>query len=190
MARRGRKKYRPDPRKVIEELKDQERELLSKVLAEPAVASDLEGAWLHVQVERFKLAEHHLEVAVALNEGGTPGKISHEKRSVISRAYYAMFCAVRATLSYYKNSDKNHHTNLPVWLAGAPFASRADLDRVVAALQKFRAARNEADYSPFYPRPLGKDATEAIKEAKAVIRISKRWLKREAKARRRRVTFD
>jgi len=56
-TKKGRKRFRPDPTKVVETLDDKERELLRRVLAEPAVAADLDGARLHVQEERLRLAQ-------------------------------------------------------------------------------------------------------------------------------------
>ncbi len=188
-AKTGRKRFTPDPVKIVEGLGDQDLGLLKSVLGEPAVCADLDGAWLKVQEERMLLAAHHLAVGVSLNAGGTPGKSSPEKRSVISRAYYAMFCAARAALSYHKTADKNEHSELPKWIAKSPLGPRDERDRVIQALTRFRAARNEADYSPFYPRPLGRDARDAIAEAKAVIRICKRWVKSEAKSRGRKSTL-
>jgi uncharacterized protein (UPF0332 family) len=183
MAPKGRKRYEPDRRKFIELLSGDQLQLLTDVLGRPDVASDLPGAWLHVQQERLRLAEQHLAVAKALNQSGIAGAIRPEKRSVVSRAYYAMFCAARAALSYHFNGDRDGHQEVPKMLAKAPLGQQAERDRVVAALNRFRAARNEADYSPFYPRPLGKDARDAITEAQAVVKACKRWMKVTANGR-------
>jgi uncharacterized protein (UPF0332 family) len=176
MANKGRKKYEPDSSKIIEALGGDEYELLKKVLDRPAIASDLSASWLRVQQARLRLAKEHLDAALALQEMGVPGAMRPEKRSVISRAYYAMFCAARAALSYHESADRNDHRNLPAWVRNAPFGPGPDRDRVVTALNKYRAARNEADYSPFYPRPIGHDAAAAVKEARAVLRICTRWI--------------
>lgn len=183
MAGKGRKKYEPDKRKFIELLGGDQYQLLRDLLALPGVSSDLPGAWLHVQRERLQLAEHHLEVAEELNQRGVPGEIRPEKRSVVSRAYYAMFCAARAALSYHYNGDRDGHKEVAQVLAKTPLGGQAERDRVVTALNRFRAARNEADYSPFYPRPLGKDARDAIQEARAVVRLCRKWVEATAKAR-------
>jgi uncharacterized protein (UPF0332 family) len=183
MGAKGRKRYQPDEQKFIEQLSTDQYQLLRDVLARPDLASDLPGAWLHVQQERLELARQHLAVAEALNESGVSGKILPEKRSVVSRAYYAMFCAARAALSYHSNGDQDGHSALPKAFKKAPIGTQAERDRVVAALSKFRAARNEADYSPFYPRPLGQDARQAIKEARYVVRMAHKWIDSAVKGR-------
>jgi uncharacterized protein (UPF0332 family) len=183
MAVRGRRKYEPDKRKFIELLGTDQYQLLRDVLARPEVASDLPGSWLHVQRERLRLAEQHLAVAEELNKGGVSGEIRPEKRSVVSRAYYAMFCAARAALSYHFNGDHDGHTAVPKALAKSPLGKQAERDRVVGSLNAFRAARNEADYSPFYPRPLGQDARRAIQEARYVVKIARKWIDGTARAR-------
>jgi uncharacterized protein (UPF0332 family) len=183
MAIKGRRRYEADPRKIIEELGGNDYELLSRAFSCPSIVSDLATSWLHVQQERLRLAQEHLHAAIVLNETGVPGAIRPEKRAVISRAYYAMFCAARAALSFHENADRNDHKNLPAWVNKAPLGRKPDRIRVVNALNRFRAARNEADYSPFYPRPLGQDAKAAIKEARAVLRICQRWIKDTARYR-------
>jgi len=184
MAPKGRRKYEPDRRKVIEVLSGDQYEFLKKMISRPEIATDLSTAWLHVQQKRLELAKDHLDVAEALNEKGVPGAIRPDKRSVISRAYYAMFCAARAAVSYHLNGDNDGHTELPKRLGKVPLGPQADRDRVVAALTKFRAARNEADYSPFYPTPLGRDSGAAIAEARAVLRICTRWINETARERK------
>lgn len=183
MAKKGRKRYEPDRRKLIEEISGDEYQLIREALARPDIASDLPGAWLHVQRARLRLADEHLAVAEQLNVRGVSGAIRSEKRSVVSRAYYAMFCAARAALSYHFNGDRDGHKEVPQMLAKAPLGKQSERDRVVTALNTFRAARNEADYSPFYPRPLGEDARRAIQEARAVVKTCRRWVEATAKAR-------
>ena len=183
MAPKGRKRYEPDPSKFIEQMDGNDFQFVRDVLARPDVASDLPRAWLHVQEERLRLAGEHLAVAEKLNDLGVSGEIRPEKRSVVSRAYYAMFCAARAAVSYHSNGDRNDHKKLPGWVGDSPLGKQAERDRVVNALNTFRAARNEADYSPFYPRPLGEDARQAIKEARAVVKTCKGWVRETAKAR-------
>ena len=183
MVAKGRRKYEPDKRKFIELLGGDQYQLLRDALVRPEVVSDLPGAWLHVQRERLQLAEQHLAVAEELNQSGVSGEIRPEKRSVVSRAYYAMFCAARAALSYHFNGDRDGHKEVAQALAKAPIGKQADRDRAATALNRFRAARNEADYSPFYPRPLGKDARDAIQEARAVVRLCRKWVEATARAR-------
>ncbi len=123
-AGKGRRKYKPDRRKFIELLGTDQYELLRDVLQRPEVASDLPGARLHIQQKRLQLAEQHLAVAEELNKGGVSGEIRPEKRSVVSRAYYAMFCAVRAALSYHFNGDHDGHSAVPKALAKSPLGKQ------------------------------------------------------------------
>jgi hypothetical protein len=137
-------------------------------------------AWLGVQTERLRLAQAHLAVAEKLNAEGTQGNSGPEKRSVISRAYYAMFCAARAALAYHESGDTNDHGKLPTGVRDVSTWKQPQRDRVVSALIKYRTFRNDADYSPFYPRQLGRDAVEALQEARAVVKISIDWLTTDA----------
>ncbi|MCA9646809.1 MAG: HEPN domain-containing protein [Myxococcales bacterium] len=189
-ADKGRKRFTPHPAKIVESLTGEERRILESVLGRPSVAEDVQRAWLHVQEERIRLAKSHLAVAELLNGLGTPGLITPEKRSVISRAYYATFCAARAALSFHLGSDRNDHQQLPLWLRKAQnLGPEPQRNRVSAALSQLRNTRNQADYSPFYPEPLGADARYAVREAKAAIRLCTGWLKQEARSRGQRSTL-
>ena len=48
---------------------------------------------------------------------------------------------------------------------------------VVFALNKFRSLRNNADYSPFYPSLLDRDARDTISAAQTVLLTCRRWVK-------------
>jgi hypothetical protein len=94
-----------------------------------------------------------------------------------------MYSASRAVLAYSGNGDIDGHEKVAAKLNGSSIGTQPDRDRVVAALNKFRALRNEADYSPFYPAPLGRDANLAFAEGKAVVRICRGWVRSIAKDR-------
>ena len=185
---RGRPKYTPGPLKAIERLSrddiDQIRTLGKLRLRHGLdVVADLEPAWLDVARARLGLAEAHLRAATELVGIGVRGKIDERNRSVVSRSYYAMYSAARAALAYADYGDIDGHEKVAARLNGSSIGKQPERDRVVAALNKFRALRNEADYSPFYPAPLGKDAKLSFREAKAVVRIARNWLRSMAKNR-------
>lgn len=185
---KGRPKYSPGPLKSIERLSSDEIEQvrrLAKLRARHGIdlVADLDRRWLDVTNARLALADAHFDVAFRLIGGGVKGKIDEKNRSVVSRGYYAMYSAARAALAYAADGDIDGHEKVAAKLNGSSMGKQAERDRVVAALNKFRALRNEADYSPFYPAPLGKDAKLALREAKAVVRICRRWVRSTASIR-------
>jgi uncharacterized protein (UPF0332 family) len=185
---KGRRKYSPGPLKSIERLSSDEIDQiksLAKLRTQHGIdlVADLEGHWLDVARARLNLADAHFQAAEKLVGIGVKGKIDERNRSVVSRAYYAMYSAARAVLAYGSYGDVDGHEKVAAKLNGASIGKQADRDRVVAALNKFRALRNEADYSPFYPAPLGKDAKLALAEGKAIVRICRGWVQSIAKGR-------
>ncbi|MCC6526070.1 MAG: hypothetical protein IT373_25710 [Polyangiaceae bacterium] len=171
----GRRKYRPDPLREIEHLTVDKYAVIQQAVR-LGFAGSLDARWLDVQRARLRLAKAHLDAAEKLNAAGTKGKIDEIKRGVISRAYYAMFCAARAAVSYHLKQDVDGHEEVQKRLRQCvPLAGEAR-DRVIASLHVHRVCRNNADYSPFYPGLLGRDARVAITAAKATIRICELWL--------------
>lgn len=160
---KGRPKYSPGPLKSIERLSSDEIDQikgLAKLRAKHGIdlVGDLETHWLEVARARLNLADAHLQAAEKLVGIGVRGKIDERNRSVVSRAYYAMYSAARAALAYNAYGDVDGHEKVAAKIGASSIGKQPDRDRVAAALNKFRALRNEADYSPFYPAPLGKDA--------------------------------
>lgn len=84
-----------------------------------------------------------------------------------------MFCAVRAVVSLDQNADANEHKTLPNLLAKSSIGAKAERDPVVASLARFRAHRNDADYSVVYPRDIRADAREAVREATKALRFAR-----------------
>ena len=183
MASKGRKRYVPPPEKRLEQLRDDEFKLLKDVAGSAVLVSGIEQAWCNVQKSRLELAQVHLDVAVRLTGGGIRGAIQPEKRSVISRAYYAMYCAARAGFSFHDRCDRDDHRKLPELIAKSNLGSQPERDRVVGALNRYRNLRNEADYSPYYPTPLGLDAKMAIRDATTVLSICNKWFRKTAENR-------
>jgi uncharacterized protein (UPF0332 family) len=168
---------------LVEKLTSEEYELVGRVLGSP-LAVDWPRAWADVAEHRLELAAAHLVVALALQGTGRRGLGGPEKRSVISRAYYAMFCAGRAALALETSGDVNDHQGVASRLnKTTSLGPTPNREAVVAALNKYRALRNEADYSAYYPAPLGRDARAAIAAARKVLRICKGWVKTTRKAR-------
>jgi hypothetical protein len=95
----------------------------------------------------------------------------------------ARYHAARAAYAHETYGDVDKHAEVAAKIAKSSIGAQQDRDRVVAALNKYRALRNEADYSPFYPAPLGRDAKSALREAKAVVRIARKWVRLRASAR-------
>lgn len=171
------------PHKQVEKLTAEDYDLVARVLSSP-LAGDWPRAWAEIADDRVKLAEHHLAVATAVQGEGRRGASGPEKRAVISRAYYAMFCAARAALGLEGKGDVNDHQKVPAILnKTTSLGPQDDREAVVADLNKYRALRNEADYSPYYPAPVGRDARAAVAAARRVLRVCKRWVKTIKKTR-------
>jgi len=162
--------------KLIERFNGSTREIVSEVLAHESLTRDWRRAWCVVADVRLELADAHLAAAVSLQEGFSDPVDRSVKRAVISRAYYAMYCAARAAVSLETEGDVNDHTKLPLIL-NATTGLRPDDDRstVATALRKFRMLRNEADYSAYYPASFEDDACAAVAEAKKVFCICHGW---------------
>lgn len=185
---KGRPRYAPSPLKAVEKLSSDEVEHirnLRKLRLDHAIdiVLDLDAHWLAVARDRLALAAVHYECARALVGSGTPGKINDLHRGAISRAYYAMYCAARAAYAHETYGDVDEHREVATKIQKTQLGTPQERDRVTSALNKYRALRNEADYSPYYPAPLGRDAKNALREAKAVVRIARRWVKLRAVAR-------
>lgn len=185
---KGRPKYSPGPLKSIERLSSDEIDQiksLAKLRTKHGIdlVGDLETHWLAVVRARLALADVHQQAAAELLGIGVKGKIDERNRSVVSRAYYAMYSAARAVLAYSGYGDIDGHEKVAAKLNGSSIGTQPERDRVVAALNKFRSLRNEADYSPFYPAPLGRDAKLAFAEGKAVVRICRGLVRSIAKGR-------
>jgi uncharacterized protein (UPF0332 family) len=94
-----------------------------------------------IVADRLALAREHLASARrALQRPPQP-------RMAISRAYYAMYHCLRATVFFEEHGDFDGHTDLPAHLPRT-FPNRGLWYR---ALRDARFNRNEVDYSP-YPR--------------------------------------
>jgi uncharacterized protein (UPF0332 family) len=94
-------------------------------------------------LDRLDLAAAFFREASSLNNGAT-----HLRRTVVSRAYYSMYHALRAaTFISYGGDDHEQHTILPTKLPD-DFPDHAKWQN---ALKSARLERNKADYDP-YPR--------------------------------------
>lgn len=121
--------------------------------------------------DRLQLAASFLREAKALYRGG-----QHLRRTVVSRAYYAMYHALRsATFLGHGGDDHEQHTVLPSKLP----VDFPDHKKWQNALKNARLERNRADYDP-YPRQdehfeqaaeaVLADATELIALAREYVR--------------------
>jgi len=140
-----------NPYKLIEQLSENTHQIIGEVLAHDSLKHEWPRAWCVVADDRLELAEAHLSAAELVEEASSDPDDCHLKRAVISRAYYAMFCAARAALSLETNGDVNDHKKLPDILKKTEtLGSVEDRNAVVSAVAQFRSMRNEADYSPYY----------------------------------------
>lgn len=122
-------------------------------------------------LDRLQLAVSFLREAKILYSSG-----QHLRRTVVSRAYYSMYHALRsAAFICYGGDDHEQHTVLPSKLP-ADFPNQGKWQN---ALKNARLERNRADYDP-YPRRdeqfdraaqvLLADATELITVARQYVR--------------------
>ena len=162
---------------LLERLSTDEYALVTGVLASEALSKEWPQAWAEMADDRLALARGHLQIAELIagacrNVGWDPGG-----RSVISRAYYAMFSAVRAAVALEIRADENDHKKLPAVLAKTTSLGPTDLrEKVGSTLGRFRQARNDADYSAYYRFPLEEHAQEALAAADMVLRVCKGWV--------------
>ena len=173
----------PDPYKLVEKLSAKEYRFIEQVVHSPPLTQDWSQAWLHIVKERLRLSATHLRVAISIH--GRIGSRPDDEtcRSVISRAYYSMYCAARAAVALETRGDINDHQRLSDVVKTIDTWSVEDRCAVGAALSRFRTLRNDADYSPFYPSALELDADESIITGVEVLRICRRWVK-ETKGKR------
>ncbi|UKE77473.1 HEPN domain-containing protein [Xanthomonas graminis] len=98
---------------------------------------------------RFKAASDRLALAASfLKEANALSKGGGLRRTVVSRAYYAMYHAARAaTFISFGGDDHEQHTVLPSKLP----LDFPDSKKYQNSLKSARFERNRADYDP-YPR--------------------------------------
>jgi len=125
-------------------------------------------------LDRLQLAASFLKEAQSLYVTG-----QHMRRTVVSRAYYSMYHALRsATFICYGGDDHEQHTVLPSKL---PF-DFPNHDRWQNALKNARLERNRADYDP-YPRRdemFESAAQSLIKDAAELIVLTRRYIRSKA----------
>jgi len=152
-----------NPLKLIERFSENTRKTVAEVLAHDSLSKDWPGAWVSVAEGRIALAGAHLAGAVMVQQASEDAPDPEVQRAVFSRAYYAMFCAARATLSLETGGDVNDHQKLPSILKGTTgLGPTEDRDVVVSAISKFRRLRNDADDSPYYTTSIVDDACAAV----------------------------
>lgn len=130
---------------------------------------------VHVANDRLKLAKLHLNDATAVSKC-TPSM----NRAVVSRAYYALYHAARAS-SYisFGGDDHEQHTVLPTKFP----ADFPDADIWRNRLKDARLERNRADYDP-YPSgdvDFAATAVRLVGEAKQFIKLTQSYLKLKSK---------
>lgn len=134
-----------------------------------------------IQQLKMQVASDRLSLArLLLKDANSAAKAELElSRTVVSRAYYAMYHATRAaTYLYYGGDDNEQHSVLPTKMP--PDFPNSDVWRT--RLKDARLERNRADYDPY---PKGeKDflpiALQMIKQAKELIQVSQKYLRSKA----------
>lgn len=168
--RRGRPKYQPSPLKPLERLSPDAGEAL-RIFAS-AEGPDVEARrWallVKMASDRLRLADYFLKRSRAARKGRREGLSRPVERDSISRGYYAMYHAARAIHLLRNGFDIDDHQRLPQEIRkfGGP-----KWERTYRCLARWRQARNEADYSPYYPVSLAKDGGQALKAAETVVRF-------------------
>jgi len=174
-----------DDLRLVERLTNDEYKLVDGVLASEVLSKDWSQTWARLANDRMKLAEAHLAAAEALADVCASKGWDSLGRSVINRAYYAMFCAVRAALAFEHKADHNDHKKLPDVLAKTTTLGPTD-DRIAASshLAKGRDLRNKADYSAYCPQPVGYNAGLVLSQARDVVMLCQRWVEQIKKERK------
>ncbi|MGB6028833.1 MAG: hypothetical protein WBG22_03670 [Rhodanobacter sp.] len=120
--------------------------------------------------DRLVLASAMLKEARALHAGQSL------RRTVVGRAYYAMYHAIRAaTFLSYGGDDHEQHTVLPSKLP----LDFPDRNRWQNALKNARLERNRADYDP-YPRrddEFQKCADTMLVEAIDLVAVARKYVR-------------
>ena len=142
-----------------------------------AGASLVARTGLDVRRLRVKAATDRLTLAGALaKEAKTLHTSGCLRRTVVSRAYYAMYHAARAaTFLSYGGDDHEQHTVLPSKLP----QDFPDQKRWQNALKNARLERNRADYDP-YPRrddEFEHSAMALLAEAALLVALSRKYVR-------------
>ena len=118
--------------------------------------------------DRFALALEHLNAAKDQDIATVRGQ-----KTAISRSYYAMYQACRATVFHYELSDVDDHQTVAQHLPKS-FPNREFwLERIIY----WREKRNEVDYSPYPDKPLDTEAKDAISNATDFLGVCKQFLR-------------
>lgn len=122
-------------------------------------------------VDRLRLAQLFLKDAKGLYASG-----GNLKRTVVSRAYYSMYHALRAaTFIDFGGDDHEQHTVLPQKVP----IDFPDCPRWRNALKNARLERNRADYDP-YPRKdeqFDQPAKTLIADATELIALTRQYIR-------------
>jgi uncharacterized protein (UPF0332 family) len=123
--------------------------------------------------DRLKFAQVLLRAAEAATRGNEPSF-----RSATSRAYYAMYHALRATAFFYhQGDDHEEHSKLPSGIP-ADFENREHWEN---DLKNARYERNRADYDPYPKNDLmfRSTADQLILKAEQLFPIVKAYLQKK-----------
>lgn len=145
-----------------------------------AGASLVARTGLDVKKLRAKAASDRLVLASAVLREAKALYVGHNlRRTVVSRAYYAMYHAVRAaTFLSYGGDDHEQHTVLPSKLP-LDFPDRNVWQN---ALKNARLERNRADYDP-YPRrddDFQSVAETMLFEAKELVVLARKYVREKS----------
>jgi uncharacterized protein (UPF0332 family) len=145
-----------------------------------AGASLVARTGLDVKKLRAKAAFDRLVLAGAVLKEAKALYVGHSlRRTVVSRAYYAMYHAVRAaTFLSYGGDDHEQHTVLPSKLP----LDFPDRNLWQNALKNARLERNRADYDP-YPRrdeEFENIAEAMLVEAKDLVVLARKYVREKS----------
>lgn len=136
-------------------------------VAEPLDIEKFDELINELTSDRFALAVEHLDSAKDQDLSTVRGQ-----KAAISRSYYAMYQACRATVFHYELSDIDDHQTVALHLPES-FPNRGLwLDQLIY----WRNRRNKVDYSPYPDKLLDTEAQNAIKSATDFLNVCKQFL--------------
>lgn len=148
-----------------------------------AGASLVERTGRNVKQLRCKAARDRIELAAAFLRDAKAGATNgvNMNRTTVSRAYYAMYHALRAaTFLSHGGDDNEEHTKLPSKLP----QDFPDAARWQDELKSARLERNRADYDP-YPRQdqqFAQSAQALMLAAEELLKTARRYVRLKSEA--------
>lgn len=136
---------------------------------EPLDIKKFDGLINDLTVDRFALALEHLNSAKDQDLATVRGQ-----KTAISRSYYAMYQACRATVFHYELSDIDDHQKVALHLP----EDFPDRELWLETLIHWRDKRNDVDYSPYPDKSFDTEAKNAISNVTDFLNVCKQYLRK------------